>query len=129
MHQVRRWDALDDHRADMDREEAFGDVCTATVPAGEVLVEERSPPTFVHVPTAAGLRVRPAGGYPPSLLHPWVAVGTTGAVRRAGRNAEIVAVEDVDVLMIPSASYVRSWWRPLTPAQLRSHLRAGVTAP
>ena len=102
MHQVRRWDALDDHRADMDREEAFGDVCTATVPAG---------------------------GYPPSLLHPWVAVGTTGAVRRAGRNAEIVAVEDVDVLMIPSASYVRSWWRPLTPAQLRSHLRAGVTAP
>ena len=119
-------DALAAHgtdATDVDREEAFGDVCTARVPAGEVLVEEGSPPTFVYVPMAAGLRVRPSGGYPASPLHPWVPVGTTGAVRRAGRNAQVVAEEDVQVLMIPGESYVRTWLRPFTPAELRSRLR------
>ena len=122
-------DALALHGMDVsgiDRIEAFTEVGRATVPSGEVLVEKDSPPAFVYVPLTEGLRVRPGGGYPPSELRPWVPVGTTGAVRRAGRNAEIVAEDDVDVLIIPSESYVRSWLRPFSPAELRRRLLSGV---
>lgn len=111
--------------AGIDRAGAFREVCRATVRSGEVLVEQGSPPAFVYVPMGEGLRVRPMGGYAPSPLHPWVPVCTTGAVRRAGRNSEIVAERDVDVLIVPGQVYVRSWLRPLGPDDLRDLLGAG----
>ena len=124
-------DALARHGMDVtgiDRTEAFTEVGRVTIASGEVLVEPDSPPAFVYVPLSDGLRVRPGGGYPPSPLPPWVPVGTTGAVRRAGRNAQIVAEDDVDVLIIPSESYVRTWLRPFSPADLRRRLLSEAAA-
>ena len=125
-------DALARHGMDVtgiERTEAFTEVGRVTVASGEVLVEQDSPPAFVYVPLSDGLRVRPGGGYPPSPLPPWVPVGTTGAVRRAGRNAQIVAEDDVDVLIIPSESYVRTWLRPFSPADLRRRLLSEAATP
>ena len=106
----------------MVREDAFAEVRHATLAAGEVLVDEGTPPSFVYLPLARGLAVRPMGGYAEAELHPWVPVGATGAIRRAPRNATIIARRDVDVLMVPSDLYVTSWLRPLEPQQLRDRL-------
>jgi hypothetical protein len=122
---------LAEHGSDisqMDRVSAFTEVCRATVTAGEVLVERGSPPAFVYVPLAEGLTVHPVGGYAPSALHPWVPVGTTGAIRRAGRNADVVAERDVDVLMVPGRLYVGSWLWPLSPEALARALGRSVGA-
>lgn len=125
---------LAEHGSDisqMDRAAAFTEVCRATVTAGEVLVERGSPPAFVYVPLAEGLTVHPVGGYAPSALHPWVPIGTTGAIRRAGRNADVVAERDVDVLMVPGRLYVGSWLWPLSPEALARTLGhpAGAAGP
>ena len=74
---------------------------------GEMLVAAGSPPSFAYVPMGPGLVVQPGGGYAPSPLSPWVPVGTTGVIRRAERNAEIVAEREVDVIMIPGERYAR----------------------
>ena len=135
---VDPWGALADevvrrvgeHGTDLtgiDRVTVFRDVCRATVRSGEVLVEEGSPPDFVYVPLGDGLRVRPLGGYPAAPMHPWVPVGTTGAVRRSGRNSRVVAERDVDVLVVPGRAYVLSWLRPVGPEDLRVLLGAGAT--
>jgi len=110
----------------LDPATAFADVCRATIRAGETLVAAGSPPAFAYIPVSPGLVVHPGGGYAPSALAPWVAVGTTGVVRRAERNAEIVAERDVDVIMIPGDRYVADWLRPWRPDELREHL--GVAA-
>jgi hypothetical protein len=102
----------------IDRRTAFADVCLATVEPGEVLVALGSPPAFVYVPTSAGLIVVPGGGYAREPLRPWVPVGTTGVVRRAERNADIVAERRVDVFMIPGAVYASAWFHPYEPEQL-----------
>ena len=68
--------------------------------------------------------MRPDGGYAPSPLPPWVPVGTTGVIRRAERNSEIVAEREVDVIVIPGELYARAWLRPLRVDEL-----AGATAP
>ena len=109
----------------MDREHAFAEVRLATVSTGELLVERGSFPAFVYVPLAPGLSVRPMGGYASAVLQPWVPVGVTGAVRRASRNAEIVAEREVEVLMVPSELYVTSWLRPFEPQQLNRRLGLG----
>ena len=106
----------------IDREAAFLEVGHATIAPGELLLENGSPPAFVYVPMGEGLQVRPGGGYPPSPLHPWIPVGTTGAVRRAGRNSDVVAKQQVEVLMVPGPLYVRSWLRPVRPEHVRAQL-------
>ena len=45
--------------------------------------------------------------------------GTTGVIRRAERNSDIVAVADVDVVVIPGELYARAWLRPLTARRAR----------
>ena len=81
-------------------------------------------PSFVYVPTGAGPG-RPAGRrLRPSPLHPWVPVGTTGVIRRAERNSEIVAEREVDVIMIPGELYARAWLRPLGVDELVARLSA-----
>ena len=89
---------------------------------GEVLVAQGSPPAFVYVPTGPGLVVLPDGGYAPSPLHAWVPVGTTGVIRRAERNSEIVAERAVDVIVIPGELYAREWLRPLSVDELLARL-------
>lgn len=123
---------LAEHGSDtsgMDREHAFTEVRLATVRAGEVLVEQGSFPAFVYVPLTPGLVVRPLGGYATAELHPWVPLGATGAIRRASRNADILAEREVDVLMVPSELYVTSWLRPLEPHQLRERLVSHAVEP
>jgi hypothetical protein len=102
----------------IDRRTAFAEVCLATVEPGEVLVALGSAPAFVYVPTSAGLVVVPGGGYERQPLRPWGPVGTTGVVRRAERNADIVAGQRLDVFMIPGAVYARAWFRPYEPEEL-----------
>ena len=75
----------------IDRVAAFAEVRRATIRGGRGAGRPGSPPSFVYVPTGPGLVVRPDGGYAPSPLPPWVPVGTTGVIRRAERNSEIVA--------------------------------------
>ena len=109
----------------LDRGSAFAEVRRATIRPGEVLVAAGSPPAFAYIPMGPGLVVHPGGGYAPSPLPPWVAVGTTGVIRRAERNADIVAEREVDVIMIPGERYAMAWLRPLRPSELRERLRAG----
>jgi hypothetical protein len=118
---------LSDHgvaAAGLDRVAAFSEVCRATIAADEVLVAAGSPPSFVYVPTGAGLVVRPGGGYDPVPVEPWVPVGTTGVIRRAERNSEIVAEREVVVIMIPGELYARDWFRPLRAEELVARLRS-----
>ncbi|HEY4190446.1 MAG TPA: hypothetical protein VGM28_08510 [Candidatus Limnocylindrales bacterium] len=117
---------LDDHA--LEPADAFAEVKVASIAAGERLVAPGSSPSFVYVPLGPGLTVRPDGGYAPSPLHPWVPVGTTGVIRRAERNSEIVADRDVDVLMIPAERYARAWLRPLSPEDLARRLLQEATA-
>jgi hypothetical protein len=111
-----------------DRAAAFAEACRATIQRGEVLVAPGSPPSFVYVPTGPGLVVIPGGGYARSPLPPWVPVGTTGVIRRAERNSEIVADRPVDVIMIPGELYARAWLRPMRVDELAARLRATVVA-
>ena len=112
----------------LDRATAFAEACRATIQPGEILVAPGSPPSFVYIPTGPGLVVRPAGGYAPMPLPPWVPVGTTGAIRRAERNSEIVAELVVDVIMIPAELYARAWLRPIPVDELATRLRSPVVA-
>ena len=110
----------------LDRAAAFAEARRATIHTGEVLVVPGSSPSFVYVPTGPGLVVRPDGGYAPSPLPPWVPVGTTGVIRRAERNSEIVARSEVDVIMIPGELYARAWLRPLRVDELAARLHPTV---
>ena len=114
--------------AGIDRASAFFEVGTVTIRPGEVLVARGSAPAFVYIPMADGLVVRPIGGYAPSPLPAWVPVGTTGVIRRAERNSDIVAVADVGVVVIPGEVYARAWLRPLTAGELVARLRPTVRA-
>ena len=114
--------------AGLDRAAAFVEACRATIRPGEVLVAPGSSPSFVYIPTGPGLVVRPAGGYAPSPLPPWVPVGTTGVIRRGGRNSEIVAEREVHVIMIPGELYARAWLRPLSVDQLAARLHPPALA-
>jgi hypothetical protein len=109
--------------AAMAQTDAFAEVCRATIRVGEVLVAPGSPPSFVYVPTGPGLVVRPQGGYAPSPLPPWVPLGTTGVIRRAERNSEIVAEQEVAVVMIPGELYARTWLRPMRVDELVALMR------
>jgi hypothetical protein len=122
---------LDEHgagTAGLDPARAFREVVRATVQPRETLVAAGSSPSFVYVPMGPGLMVLPGGGYTPSSLNPWVPVATTGVIRRAERNSEIVAVLAVDVVIIPGERYAADWLRPLGPAELRALLGVRVAA-
>jgi hypothetical protein len=107
----------------LDVEGAMDEVRIVTVHEGETLVALGSWPSFVYVSTAPGLTVRPGAGYEPQALRPWVPVGTTGVVRRAERNSDIVADATVAVVMIPAERYANEWFDPYTPDELMDVLR------
>jgi len=114
--------------AGFNRAAAFAEACRASIQPREILVAPGSPPAFVYVPIGPGLLVLPGGGYAPSALPPWVPVGTTGVIRRAERNSEIVADRAIDVIMIPGELYARAWLRPMTAAGLGARLRRPAAA-
>jgi len=114
--------------AGLDRIAAFAEARRATIHTGEVLVVPGSSPSFVYVPMGPGLVVRPDGGYAPAPLPPWVPVGTTGVIRRAERNSEIVAQSEVAVIMIPGELYARAWLRPFRVDELVDRLRPRVVS-
>ncbi len=126
---LERLDAHGAGTVDLDPSKVFREVNRATIQARETLVAAGSPPSFVYVPMGPGLVVVPGGGYAPSSLNPWVPVATTGVIRGAERNSEIVAVQAVDVVVIPGERYATDWLRPLGPAQLRALLEARATPP
>ena len=125
---VDRLDAHGAGTADLNRTTAFREVVRATIQPRETLVAAGSSPSFAYGPMGPGLVVLPGGGYAPSSLNPWVPVATTGVIRGAERNSEVVAVEAVDVVMIPAERYAREWLRPLGPEQLRTLLAAPLPA-
>ena len=75
---------------------------------------------------STGDTVQPLAGYPAKPVHPWNPVGTTGVVRGWGRNADIVAERDVEVVMIPGELFAREWMRTYTPEELRRALTRGT---
>jgi len=119
---LERLDAHGAGTAALDRSTAFREVVRATIRPRETLVAVGSSPSFAYVPMGPGLVVLPGGGYAPSSLNPWVPIATTGIIRGAERNSEVVAVDAVDVVMIPAERYAREWLRPLGPEQLRTLL-------
>lgn len=126
---LERLDAHGAGTAGLERPIVFREVCRATIRPRETLVAAGSAPSFVYVPMGPGLVVLPGGGYAPSSLNPWVPVATTGVIRGAERNSEVVAVQSVDVVIIPGERYARDWLRPLGPEQLRALLGARVPVP
>jgi len=108
--------------AAIDPAAAFADVRLARVLAGEELATAGSPPMFVYFPAAEGLEVTPGGGYVAEAVPAWLPVGVTGAVRRAERNASIVARADLDVVIVPADVFVHEWFRPHSPGELAAVL-------
>ncbi len=96
----------------LDTGRCFAGVRLAKVDAGDVLMHEGGPATFVYIPTLPGLELRPGGGFAARPLGAWRRLGATGVLRRGTRNSTIVAVEDLDVFMIPGDVYAAQWFRP-----------------
>lgn len=111
----------------VDRAMAFSEVCRVQVARGEVLVAAGSPPSFVYVALDEGLIVQPLAGYEPKPVQPWSPVGTTGVIRGWGRNADIVAERDVEVVMIPGELFARAWLRTYSPGELRRALAGRIS--
>ena len=118
-------DALERHGmrvGGIDRGRAFEDVRRVVVAEGELLVEAGSSPAFVYIPVSCSLRIEQLGGYQDIAVPPWIPIGVTGVVRRAGRNSTVVTTEPGDALMIPGELYAREWFRPYEPGELANIL-------
>ncbi|MFN8498941.1 MAG: hypothetical protein U0641_13910 [Anaerolineae bacterium] len=102
---------------------AFDHVKVLHLARGEALLEAGSPPGFVYVPMAEGLRVYPLGGYESANIPAWTPVGDTGVIRGAARNATVVADESLSLLIIPRAIYLKHWHHPYAAHELATRLR------
>jgi hypothetical protein len=105
---------------------AFQDVRRIHLPAAQTLIEANSPAAFVYIPLGDGLVVIPLGGYASFPVHPWMPLGNTGVIRGAVRNADVIAEQAVDLLMIPQDIYLKYWYQPYTTEEL---LRFLLTQP
>jgi hypothetical protein len=103
---------------------AFQDVRLIKLSAAQVLIEANSPAAFVYIPLGEGLKVIPLGGYDPFPVLPWMPLGNTGVIRGAVRNADVIAEQTVELIMIPQEVYLKYWHHPYTPEELR-HLLSG----
>ena len=56
---------------------------------------------------------------------PWIPIGVTGVVRRAGWNSAVVTAKAGDALMIPGELFAREWFRPYEPGELANVLADG----
>ena len=104
--------------AAIDPEKGFDHVKLLTLRAGETLIEAGAPASFVYLPLGDGLKIIPLGGYQPFSVRAWMPLGNTGVIRGAIRNADVVADQDVSLLIIPKDVYLRHWHHPYTAAEL-----------
>ncbi|MCY6490319.1 cyclic nucleotide-binding domain-containing protein [Leptolyngbya sp. GGD] len=98
----------------LDLDQAFQEVKIITIRAGEVLMENGSPASFVYIPMSQGLKVFPDGGYAAALAQPWMSIGDTAAIKGSVRNARVIAERDTKLLMLPKQVYLQSWYNPYT---------------
>lgn len=103
----------------VDPTEGFRHVKYVRIQAGQTLLQAGSPAAFVYVPLGGGLKIIRPGGYDPLPVAPWALLGTTGVIRGAVRNADVVALQDTFLLMIPKSVYLQYWYAPYTPEELR----------
>jgi len=105
--------AASGHKTDkMDLVRAFQDVKLIHLAAGQTLIEAGTPASFVYIPLGDGLKVMPLGGYAAFSVRAWMALGNTGVIRGAARNATVIAEQDVTLLMIPKQVFLREWHSP-----------------
>lgn len=90
--------------------------------AGEKLIEAGAPSTFVYIPLGDGLKIIPLGGYQSFSVAAWMPLGTTGVIRGDIRNADIIAEQDVSLLILPKEVYLRYWYVPYSPMELKNIL-------
>lgn len=108
------------HRAEMiDVQRGFEHVKLIRLEAGDILIHEGTPSTFVYVPLGEGLVIMPLGGYRAFDVQPWMPLGVTGVIQGAVRNATIVAEADLRLLMIPKNVYLQYWHQTHTPDSFR----------
>ncbi len=106
--------------ADFDLVEGFKHVKLIHVQAGATLIEAGTPAAFVYVPLENGLKIMPLGGYAPFSVSAWMPIGNTGVIRGAIRNADVIAEQDLALLMIPQEVYLRQWYAPYSPEELHA---------
>ncbi len=107
---------------DLDLHEAFQHVKVIFLQAGETLVQSDTPSAFVYFPLGEGLRGLPLGGYSSFSVAAWMPLGNTGVIRGAARNADVVADRDLYLLVVPKDVYLRHWYAPYTPEELKKLL-------
>ena len=105
-----------------DRVEGFKHVKLVELQAGEKLIEAGAPSSFVYFPLGDGLKIIPLGGYQSFSVAAWMPLGTTGVIRGDIRNADIVAEQGVSLLIIPKEIYLRYWYVPYSPLELKNIL-------
>jgi len=111
----------------IDLVEGFRHVKWVTLYPGETLIKAESTASFVYIPLGDGLKVMPLGGYAPFSVKAWMPLGNTGVIRGAIRNADVVADQEVSLLIIPKEVYLWHWHRPYAPEELKQLLAADVT--
>jgi predicted metal-dependent HD superfamily phosphohydrolase len=102
-----------------DAVEGFKHVKFAELQAGEKLIEAGAPSAFVYIPLGDGLKIIPLGGYQSFSVTAWMPLGTTGVIRGDIRNADIIAEQRVALLVIPKEVYLRYWYMPHSPMELK----------
>lgn len=104
---------------DLHFQEAFEHVRLVHLQTDETLLEADTPSAFVYIPLSGGLEGCPLGGYETFSVPAWMPLGNTGVIRGASRNADVVARIPVSLLAIPKDVYLRHWYTPYTPEELR----------
>jgi hypothetical protein len=102
--------------------EGFKHVRFTELRAGEKLIEAGAPSSFVYIPLGDGLKIIPLGGYQSFSVAAWMPLGTTGVIRGDVRNADIIAEQSVSLLIIPKEIYLRYWYVPYSPLELKNIL-------
>ena len=106
--------------------EGFKHVKLTILQAGEKLIEAGAPSAFVYIPLGDGLKIIPLGGYQSFSVAAWMPIGTTGVIRGDIRNADIIAEQNVTLLILPKEVYLRYWYVPYSPMEL-TNIVAGKT--
>ena len=102
--------------------EGFKHVKLTELQAGEKLIEAGAPSSFVYYPLGNGLKIIPLGGYQSFSVAAWMPLGTTGVIRGDIRNADIIAERNVSLLILPKEVYLRYWYAPYSPLELKNLL-------
>jgi|GEM_PF-4609336 len=102
-------------------ERAFRGVKKVSLKPREVLCAEGEKALFVYLPLSKGLEgiSKTAVFFP----KPWAPIGHIGVIQNSVRTATIIAVEQVEVLMIPGDIYLSFWHMEYTEEELKAALQ------